>query len=291
MMNVGRVRDLRRYPVKSMGGEAVGRCRITAVGIPGDRVWALRDEAAGEIRGAKKFPRLLLCRARSLEAPRSGGAHAVEIELPDGRRLQASAPEISEELSRLLGRDVTLCPLRSADDADFYRRGMPDKPDLLEELRDIFGREEGEPLPDLGAFPSELMEFTSPRGTFFDAFAIHFVTTASLDEMRRLSGGADFAPGRFRPNFVLETSPEAGTGLVETTWTGRRLRIGSATLRIAMPAVRCGMIAKAHADSGLGEDARVLRAVVRDGDQNFGAYAEVVEAGDVGDGDEAVLLD
>ena len=35
------------------GGERLERCTVGPRGIPGDRGWALRDEKAGEIRGAK----------------------------------------------------------------------------------------------------------------------------------------------------------------------------------------------------------------------------------------------
>ncbi|MFN2426217.1 MAG: MOSC domain-containing protein [Candidatus Binatia bacterium] len=289
MKTVGRIRELWRYPVKSMGGEAISECRLTAGGIPGDRAWALRDEAAAEIRGAKKFPSLLRCSARFLAEPEPGESPAAEIVLPDGRRVRSDAPEASTELSALVGRQVTLCPLRPADDLDHYRRGMPDNPDMLVELREIFGREADEPLPDLSVFPAEIMEFTSPLGTYFDAFPLHFVTTATLAEMAVRAPASNFDSRRFRPNFVIETSADAGSGLVETGWSGRDLRVGGARIRALMPTVRCSMITQPQGD--LAKDPGVLRAVVRDADQNLGSYAIVVEAGIVREGDEVVLLD
>ena len=51
-MRVGTVIEIWRYPVKSMGGEQLDRCVVGERGLPGDRGWALRDEVAGEIRGA-----------------------------------------------------------------------------------------------------------------------------------------------------------------------------------------------------------------------------------------------
>lgn len=291
MTTIGRIREVWRYPVKSMGGESLASSLVTAMGLPGDRAWALRDEAAGEIRGAKKFPALLGCSARFLAEPQPGQSPPAEIVLPDGRTLRSDEAEASAVLSGLLGREVTLWPLRSAEDRDHYRRGLPDNPDMFEELREVFGREKDEPMPDITQFPAELMEFTSPLGTYFDAFPLHLVTTATLEEMARLAPGSSFDARRFRPNLVVETGDAAGKGLVEAGWTGRRLKVGEVTLEVVLPTVRCSMITQAQTPHGLAKDPGVLRAVVRDGGQNLGTYAVVVEAGRIQAGDEVVLLD
>ena len=49
MAIVGTVREIWRYPVKSMAGEILESCEVGAAGIVGDRGWALRDDRAGEI--------------------------------------------------------------------------------------------------------------------------------------------------------------------------------------------------------------------------------------------------
>lgn len=289
MKIVGRVQELWRYPVKSMAGERLEQCQMGVGGIPGDRAWALRDEAAAEIRGGKKFPILLQCSARFLEEPAAGQSPPAEITLPDGRRLRSDAAEAGEVLSTLVGREVTLWPLRPADDKDHYRRGMPDNPDMLEELREVFGREVDEPLPDFSALPPEIMEFTSPLGTYFDVFPLHFLTTATLAEMARRAPASTFDSRRFRPNFVIETSDQAGDGLVEAGWSGTDLQVGGARIRVMLPTVRCSMIAQPQGD--LAKDPGVLRTVVREADQNLGSYAIVVEPGPIRVGDEVVLLD
>lgn len=291
MKILGHLREVWRYPVKSMAGETLAESRVTDLGLAGDRAWALRDEAAGEIRGAKKFPALLGCTARFLAEPEPGQSPPAEIALPGGRLLRSDDASASAVLSELVGRAVTLWPLRPAEDRDHYRRGLPDNPDMMEELRTIFGREEGEPLPDLAQFPAEILEFTSPLGTYFDVFPLHLVTTASLEEMARRTPGSSFDARRFRANFVVETSDAAGKGLVEAGWTGAKLRIGDTTIRIVLPTVRCSMITQPQSQHGLSKDPGVLRAVVREGEQNLGAYAVVVEAGRVCVGDEVVLLD
>jgi uncharacterized protein len=289
MKTVGRIRELWRYPVKSMGGERIESCRLEAGGIAGDRSWALRDEAAGEIRGGKKLPMLLGCSARSLSEPQAGRSVPAEITFPDGGKLRTDSPDVSDKLSKLAGRKLTLCPLHPADDLAHYRRGIPDNPDMMEELRQIFGRLEDEPLPDLSVFPQELFEFSSPVGTYFDAFPLHFVTTATLEEMGRRVPSSIFDTRRFRPNFVIETTEAAGTGLVEAGWAGCGLRVGEATIQAVMPTVRCSMIAQPQGD--LPKDPGVLRAVVKEGGQNLGSYAIVLAQGTVRPGDEVVLLD
>src|ERR687890_1214784 len=107
-MFVGRVKEVWRYPLKSMAGERLSTASVGARGLWGDRGWALRDEAAGEIRGAKISPALMLCAARYREEPTAEGAppHA-DITLPDGTETSTDDPQINELLSELLGRRVT----------------------------------------------------------------------------------------------------------------------------------------------------------------------------------------
>ena len=281
-MAVGRVTEIWRYPVKSMGGEQLRRCTLGERGIPGDRGWAVRDEAAGEIRGAKKLPALLLASARYLDEPGSDRIPPAEIALPDGARVRSDAPEAASLLSTLLGRRVTLCALRPADDREHYRRGLPDNPDLEAELRDVFGRLPDEPLPDLSVFPQELFEYSSPPGTYFDALPVHLLTTASLRTLARTNTASRFDRRRFRPNFLIE--PEDGAeGLVEDGWCGMHLRVGGATVKVEMGTPRCSMTTQPQGD--LPKDPGVLRTVVRHAGQNVGVYASVVAPGPVAVGD------
>ena len=102
MTAVGRVTELWRYPVKSMGGEIRDRVDIGPQGIPGDRGWALRDDQAGEIRGAKKMPALRGCHARYDAEPSgdensnsSGGIPARSGNGSSGRRPKIARSSVS----------------------------------------------------------------------------------------------------------------------------------------------------------------------------------------------------
>lgn len=195
------VKALFRYPIKSMLGEQLDQTEITEWGIPGDRGWAVRDEKRGGIRGGKKIPQLMTLAATSTEA-------GAMIAAPDGETMPASALEINEWLSIKLDHPVSLWPLLPADQLDHYRRGAPDTEDFEEELRTVFGRLPGEPIPDLTAF-AELLEFESPPGTYFDAFPLMLLTQQSLDTMNQLAPESQFDVRRFRPNVLIDCQGSA----------------------------------------------------------------------------------
>ena len=303
-MRIGTVKQIWRYAVKSMAGEQLDTCTVGVRGIPGDRGWALRDETTGEITNGKHFPLLMQCAARYRERPADGSIPHVDIQFPKGVRVSSDLPDINARLTQLLGKPVSLWPLQPASDLQHYRRNSKTArllgklarfrvfraalPALTSfgqanaELREAFSREPDEPVPDLSTLPAELFEFSSPPGTYFDAFPVHVLTTASLEMMRRLNPTATWDVRRFRPNFLIETD-ETIKGLIESEWNGQRLRLGRVELRCEIPTVRCGMTIQAQAN--IPKDPSILRSIVKDADQNLGIYASVVSGGEVRVGD------
>ena len=281
-MSVGRIAQIWRHPVKSMGGERIEAAEIGPRGIPGDRAWAVRDETRGGIRGAKKIPALMRCRARQVGGPDG----APEITLPGGEAIFADAADANARLSEALGTKVTLWPLLPASELDHYRRGAPDHADVLTELRSIFGREEGEPLPDLSKLPPDLFQFESPPGTYFDVAHILLLTDATLRRLQELAPASRVDVRRFRPNLVVESSE--GPGFPELGWVGRRVRVGGAVLKVDLACPRCVMIT--HGQGDLPRDTALMRTVVRDADQSVGVYASVETPGPVRPGDPVELL-
>ena len=88
-----RVRELWRYPVKSLQGERVDSARVTAEGIEGDRRYAIFDLATGFGLTARRVSDLLFASA----ALRADGT--VAITLPD-RTVAADDAALSDWLGR-----------------------------------------------------------------------------------------------------------------------------------------------------------------------------------------------
>jgi len=287
-MPLATLSEIHRYPVKSMLGEQLDEVRIGIDGLRGDRAWAARDERRGSIEGARKLPPLLGCRARFAAAvPATGALPVPEIELPDGARLPADDPDAAARLSTVTGRAVTLWPRRPADDADHYKRGAIDQPSMLEELRSIFARLPDEPLPDLGAFPREVLLSSTLPGTYFDAYPVFLLTRTSLASLAAAAPGSRFDPRRFRPNLLLDATD--ARGFPENEWVGRRIRIGEAVLGIAMACPRCLITTLPFAD--LPKDPAIMRTLVKENGGNLGVYASVEQAGVVRVGDSVEIVD
>jgi uncharacterized protein YcbX len=153
-------------------------------------------------------------------------------------------------------------------------------------MRETFDRTPDEPLPDLSMVPAELFEFATPPGTYFDAFPLHLLTTASLVTMEHLNPASAWDVRRFRPNILIETAVGV-KGLVEVQWSGRTLRLGALHVQCEMPTVRCGITTQAQTD--LPKDPTVLRTIVREAEQTLGCYASILTPGRVAVGDTVEL--
>ena len=292
-----------------MAGERLENCVVGPIGIPGDRGWALRDEVSQEITNGKRIPPLMQCAARYQEEPLNGSIPHVEITFPDGTSTASNDPNVNARLTEALGKKVTLWPRQPASEKEHYRRKtagarlmaplartsafrallpqLTKLPGLNDQLRGLFSRESNEPIPDISLLPAEVLEFTSPLGTYFDAFSINLLTTSSLAAMAVFNPGAVWDVRRFRPNFLIETAGDV-EGLIESTWAGRAVRLGTVELKCEIPCARCGMTT--HAQKDLPKDSSVLRSIVKDANQNLGMYASVSKPGEVRQGDQVELL-
>jgi uncharacterized protein len=287
---LGSVESVWRYPAKSMMGDSFPSLPVDEHGVIGDRGWAVRDEARGGIRGAKKIGGLMRLHARYIEEPQPGSPPPpIEVTSSDGQRVRSDDAVVHERLSQFLDQPVTLWPLRPATDLDHYRRGAPDADDVVEELRDMFGREPDEPLPSFDGFPLDvLVEFESPPGTYFDVSPIHLVSDRSLATLASLAPESAFDVRRFRPNVVLAVDERVDDPFPEQAWIDRRVRIGDIELEITLPCPRCVMVTRDFAD--LPTDRRVLRTIVSQAEQNVGVYANVVRPGTFDAGAPVTLL-
>ncbi len=257
--SVGRLGAIWRYPVKSMQGEKVSRTPFTPAGVSGDRRFAVIDPTTGKVASAKnpkKWGGLLACTARFDDAG------TMRITLPDGSEVDGGEPAVSTALSALLGRPVAV---RAAHAGGSIEVTWPDVPGLL-----LAGTDTEEVLP---------------VGSFCDLAPVHLLTTATLEQLKRTHPAGQFEPGRFRPNLLIES---AAAGFPEDAWVEKIVVIGDTVrLRVTARASRCVMTTLAQ--PGLSADAGVLRSIVATNAAHAGVYAEVIEPGEVREGDRVTL--
>lgn len=295
-MTAFHVKEIWRYPVKSMQGERLEETMLAKSGIPFDRGWALRD-ATETITSAKKIAALLNCKARYLEGTNAGTVPHVEITLPDGSTVRSDDAGVNARLTEALGQEVTLWPLQPAEDSEHYRTKVkPSSPEELEAgLREMFAVKPDEPLPDLAAIPpallAEVSEYASPRGTYFDLYPVNVLTEASLRHFGKLTPESTLDVRRFRPNFLLEDD-EGLSALAEFDWTGKKIGLGAAELDVDIECMRCVMTTRAQEAPGLAalpRDSNIMRTLVRETGHNLSVYANVAKPGLVKVGDEVTL--
>ena len=284
---IGTVRSLHRYPVKSMVGEELSAVEVGVGGIPGDRIWAVRNLDVGEQQGARQLPGLL---GLAATLPEGDSRDVPIIGFPEGDALAADDPRASERLSAHLGKRLALVPLEPASNAAHYKKASSklNAPELRREL----GVRPGERAPDLSRLPlrklAELGVYMTPPGTYYDAFPLHLLTTSSIRFIADQSGNDNIDPRRYRPNVVIDTGDT--DGLLEASWEGAALEVGGCVIRVEAQTVRCSIPGRAQAIDGIEADEEVVRAVAEHAERHLGVYATIERAGTVRAGDAVTLV-
>ena len=111
----------------------------------------------------------------------------------------------------------------------------------------------------------------------YEASPLHIVFGKSLHDLSELLPEAVIDVRRFRPNIVVETTAD------ESDWIDRQIALGSCHGKVVEKTKRCGMTMIAQ--TGLPEDAEILRAIVKRRQRCFGVYADVASAGVIAIGD------
>lgn len=190
-----RVLELWRYPVKSLQGERLAEAAIDALGVAGDRRWALFDRDTGLGLTARRVPELLFGSAR-LRA--DGG---VDVVLPDG-----TVTDDDEVLSGWLGRRVELrAATEVEDEAPTYEA----------------------PADDLAPDPTEWMQWEGAPGPFHDSprIRLSLVSTGTIGTWDRR---------RFRANVLLDGEGEDELLGREAALGDVRLQFGRGIARCVM---------------------------------------------------------
>lgn len=111
MIHVGHVREVVRYPVKSMAGTATESAMLGWHGLDGDRRFAFRR--MGDVGGfpwltASRLPALLLYQPIGLDESSGEPTH---VRTPTGSCLELRSSELKAEIGERLGGDVELIKL------------------------------------------------------------------------------------------------------------------------------------------------------------------------------------
>jgi uncharacterized protein YcbX len=264
--NIGTLVSIHRYPVKSMIGEELNTSRVGPKGLHGDRLFALADPVTGKVASAKnpaKWPNLFDFHAAYVDPIDNGHSPRIRITLPNGEAVLTDHAAVDDLLSASVGRPVHLLGI------------APSRSTLEEYWPDVEGLARRDEVTD-EAIPSE---------TFFDCATVHFLTTATLAELRRLHPGGQIEARRFRPNLVIDTLPDL-TGFPEGAWTDSVIAIGSEVrLKVTGPCGRCVMTTLSQGD--LPKDVGVLRTAAKYNQAQVGAYASVLQGGIIRRGDRA----
>src|SRR5947209_16436134 len=110
---IGTVREIHRYPVKSMAGESQRAAAIGWHGLEGDRRFAFRrmgDASGFPWLTAGKLP-ALVCYRPYYPAGAEGG-RAVRVLTPDGQDLPGDSAELRERVGAASGVPVELMHLK-----------------------------------------------------------------------------------------------------------------------------------------------------------------------------------
>jgi uncharacterized protein YcbX len=114
MIHVGHVREITRYPIKSMAGVPADSALLGWHGLDGDRRFAFRrlnDSGGFPWLSASRLPELLLYHPVGLDDS-SGETLPTHVRTPDGSQLELRSIELNAEISRRFGSDVELMNLK-----------------------------------------------------------------------------------------------------------------------------------------------------------------------------------
>src|SRR5262245_19712156 len=114
MIQVGRICDIVRYPVKSMAGVAIDSAFLGWHGLAGDRRFAFKrvgDDSGFPWLSASRLPELILYHPDGLDES-SGEPLPTHVRTPAGLNLELQSPELKTELAQRFGSDLELMKLK-----------------------------------------------------------------------------------------------------------------------------------------------------------------------------------
>jgi len=273
--HVGRIAAIYRYPVRSMRGESLAEAEVSELGLLGDRAYSVFDPTdnamASASTGARNWKGLLQWQAVfTCEPLPSTDPPPIRLIRSDGKVLQSDDPGFEEELSEALGRPARMW---RGDTRGALSCAAAEKR----------AQERGE-ATGTSALPS----------VPYPSAPLHVITTASIAAAGDAYPKGRFEVERFRPNIVIETSPEL-EGFVEKDWLEQELVIGGdagtqgggVELRVLEETERC--VATTLPQFDLPKDSQIIRAIAKNNRNQMGIYAAVPRGGRICLGDRVSL--
>ena len=114
MIQVGRICEIVKYPVKSMAGTRTESAFLGWHGLEGDRRFAFRrsgDDGSFPWLSASRLPELLLYQPLALDEP-GGESLPTHVRTPHGSQLELRSAELNAEISQRCGSNVELMNLK-----------------------------------------------------------------------------------------------------------------------------------------------------------------------------------
>ena len=261
----GVVAGLWRYPVKSFQGESLENSEVTENGVGGDRIFGVVERSTDVLLSAKRTPLLL-----------EGAASLVSDSVAEltfgGTTIRSDNPGVHGALSDWLDLDVELRSPKSG------RRTIIE---MQVDLDD----------------DSQLAEFSTRPGWFFDSCSLNLISTTSLDAARALYPAGAWGVNRFRPNVLIATETsvdeqaidvEGRPGFVDDDLVGFIATIGSVEITVTKRCDRCVMITRPFGDYA--RDRALLRTLGRFHGNELGVNSMVNSSGKIKLGDTLKLL-
>jgi len=171
MMQVGKVIELWRYPVSSVGGEQIGALEASPDGVPRERDFGIVDAQTGAVADPGREERW---RAALTVRARINGDGETELCTPASAWMSAMNLNLRSALADHFGFPVEIRPYADRHSA---------------------------PAGYDGPF----------AGNRYQPSALHMLTTASITELKRLHPDGNPDRRRFRPNMVVEMDAMEGS--------------------------------------------------------------------------------
>lgn len=256
----GRLEQIWRYPLKSIGRERLDRVRLTkGEKLPFDRHWAVLHETtleklAADLGDSDEIAGWMP-KSAFLRGAAGPGLQGISGGIQDGK-LNLHHPDQG---------DITVDPCHPQD-----------RDRLIDWLRPIWPTDKAAPARLISA-PEALTDTRKP-----------FVSINSLDSLHAVETllGQRLGTERWRGNLWIEGCE----AFAEQDWIGRTLRIGDALLIIREAIGRC---AATSVDTQTGRpDTDMVRTLTDAyGHANFGVYAEVIDCAEIAELNEVALTD